>query len=535
MTSFVPKRLLDISTMFPKLVVDLPRYVHYVALSHCWGGLVSLQTTKDTYHSYQTGIDPDLFPKTFQQAIEVAKALGYYYIWIDCLCIIQEDDADWEKQAGQMAEVYGNADLVLAATTASSAKDGFFHTRNKFFESSVTFGNETTDPITAKYRMIPCRGYYSIGPLDNRGWAVQEKLVARRYLAFESQQLTWECYEKSESESQYHIISQAKYHVRILEPMLRDCPREDLCVHWRDYAVRPFTRAKLTIESDKLVALSAVAARFQQLNKDTYLAGLWKESIIRDLAWVNENNAENCTRPQGFCAPTWSWMSVNNLNYSNVSELREPYNFGAEVARFIDCEIFRLTTNEFGSVAKARLRLRSKMKQFILYQQQAAIEGSEIPAPYRTRHNSTRMDVLFMKNKATDSPACEMNATENAKTVDNEPTADRQTVWLLILQVESPANQLFTEISPELAEQHKLQSPPDHHFFCSPEDIPGFIPWDCYVLGPLEGKIVKFCDATAVILTTVEGQENCYERVGIWKGLLSEEWINWETREAVLL
>ncbi|KAI1267535.1 heterokaryon incompatibility protein-domain-containing protein [Xylariaceae sp. FL1019] len=537
-TSFVPKRLLDISATFPKLVVDLPRYVPYVALSHCWGGLVSLQTTKDTYRSHQTGMDPDLFPKTFQQAFQLANYLGYHYVWIDCLCIIQEDEEDWEKQASEMAKVYGNADVVLAATTASSAKAGFFHTRERFFESSVTFETETAGSTTARYRMVPCRGHYPIGPLDNRGWAVQEKLVARRYLAFESQQLTWECHEKSESESQYHIISQAKYHVRNLDSMLQDCPREDLCVRWRDHVVRPFTRAKLTHESDRLVALSAVAARFQELNEGTYLVGLWKESMIRDLTWGNdrEENRVSCTRPQGFCAPTWSWISVNNLEYFHVSELRLPYDFGAEVARFVDCEISHLTTNQFGSVAEARLRLRSKLKQVTLNQrqvgagQESSIECLEIPAP----DNYTCIDIPFIQHETANSPATASNVTEDAKIIDHEPAAQTQTVSLLILQANSEeAAEWFTEISTELAEQHSLKK--CSSIFCNPVRLPGLISFDCNVLRQLRGKGLKLFPSTALVLRAVEGQSNCYERVGIWMGLLSEEWHNWEEREVVLI
>jgi hypothetical protein len=55
----------------------------YVCLSYCWGKSPNFTTTKESIESRKTGIDFTKIPKTLQDAIEVTRALGIRYIWID--------------------------------------------------------------------------------------------------------------------------------------------------------------------------------------------------------------------------------------------------------------------------------------------------------------------------------------------------------------------------------------------------------------------------------------------------------------------
>jgi hypothetical protein len=57
----------------------------------------------------------DSFTKTFRDAITVARRLEVRYLWIDCVCIIQDDKRDWQKQAAKMCDVYSQSSLTLAA------------------------------------------------------------------------------------------------------------------------------------------------------------------------------------------------------------------------------------------------------------------------------------------------------------------------------------------------------------------------------------------------------------------------------------
>jgi hypothetical protein len=68
-------------------------------------------------------------PRIFQDAIETARAIGLEYIWIDSLCIVQDDPEDWKAESKQMMAIYSNAYLTIAATWGASSDSGCHTTR----------------------------------------------------------------------------------------------------------------------------------------------------------------------------------------------------------------------------------------------------------------------------------------------------------------------------------------------------------------------------------------------------------------------
>jgi hypothetical protein len=68
-------------------------------------------------------------PLTFQDAVQIAQMLGIEYLWIDSLCIRQDDPAEWEREATRMDQVYMGATLTVAASDGTSASSGFFANR----------------------------------------------------------------------------------------------------------------------------------------------------------------------------------------------------------------------------------------------------------------------------------------------------------------------------------------------------------------------------------------------------------------------
>lgn len=153
----------------------------------------------------------------------MSRDLGFRYIWIDSICIIQDDDKDWEEQSSQsksflnllsgslnhgllnlyhpVGSVYSNADLVLAAARASSADEGFLHQNRLVRESSIEIPPKSGigSSIHLHYRIGPklYTDYHRYNnpsewdPLDARGWALQERLLAKRYLSFGRRELSW--------------------------------------------------------------------------------------------------------------------------------------------------------------------------------------------------------------------------------------------------------------------------------------------------------------------------------------------------------
>lgn len=71
-------------------------------------------------------------PRTFQDAIEVARNLEIHYIWIDCLCIMQDSRTKWANEAGLMSKVYQEAYFNIAATFAMDSSEGLFAYRKLY-------------------------------------------------------------------------------------------------------------------------------------------------------------------------------------------------------------------------------------------------------------------------------------------------------------------------------------------------------------------------------------------------------------------
>jgi hypothetical protein len=129
-----------------------------VALSHCWGGPeFPIPCTLEASSKIHTkvGLRYAELPKTFRDAIDVTRAMGYEYLWIDSLCIIQDSADDWKKEARRMAIIYDNAVFTIAAMDAENSSHGLF---------AADVG--------------------SVNTLETRAWVCQERMLAPRTLMF---------------------------------------------------------------------------------------------------------------------------------------------------------------------------------------------------------------------------------------------------------------------------------------------------------------------------------------------------------------
>jgi hypothetical protein len=150
-------------------------------------------------------------PKTFREAVLVANSLGVNYIWIDSLCILQDSDVDWKAESSMMDTIYGNALCNIAATASENATHGLFRRRDSFwpFQTIVrsSYDNFLKENIViSKYQEVSDESMAVDGPLLNRAWVVQERVMAKRILHFGNTQIYWECFHKVASEMWPHVI-----------------------------------------------------------------------------------------------------------------------------------------------------------------------------------------------------------------------------------------------------------------------------------------------------------------------------------------
>ncbi|KAL5119773.1 hypothetical protein ACEQ8H_002379 [Pleosporales sp. CAS-2024a] len=225
----LPKRVLDLLLgPDPKRVVlkesewneDEQRYEHgeYIALSHVWGLSKGPKTTKDNLQSHIKGIAWSALPQTLQEAVAFTRAMGMRYLWVDSLCLIQDDIQAKLEESIRMDEVFGNAFLTIAAT---SAKDS--STQQLFPPKPQPFKIQATDNKgqLAKIHVREQPGHYSFKapfdegshmnewelpfnmseeanlhtPLLKRAWAYTERLLSPRVLHFTKSEMILECRE----------------------------------------------------------------------------------------------------------------------------------------------------------------------------------------------------------------------------------------------------------------------------------------------------------------------------------------------------
>lgn len=177
----LPKRILDVGQANSQVIsiyTTKGEMGRYIALSHCWGPVEfqPLRTMANNIKDLENGIPWSKLSKTFQDAIWLTQSLGVRYLWIDSLCIIQDDKEDWKEQSGEMAGIYGGSYLTIAATRAPNGHIGCFDTPS---------GQCKIRPNVIVRREYSHRiwhdSYHSdLGtknnPLIRRAWCLQERL-----------------------------------------------------------------------------------------------------------------------------------------------------------------------------------------------------------------------------------------------------------------------------------------------------------------------------------------------------------------------
>lgn len=324
-TTKLPKRVLDVSP--PDGHGQLRLYEtpegakgRYIALSHRWGQTQPLTTTKGTIGNWKQTIPWKHVPQAFRDAITVTRELGTRYLWIDSLCIIQDDHDDWSEQAPEMCSIYSNALLTISATRCD---EGCTDTLFPDFQHSVTVDGDPsiTVAVRAEGPHVSSPTHY---PLLQRAWVFQERLLSRRILHFGYDELNWECMEKAWCECDPNTIYATLPHLkssRSRNPTSALAPNFPTSAHhdmWRRM-IYWYTQQQLTFSTDRGPAILGLAKEHMTLTRpknSVYLSGLWSDSLVGDLAWeVTAVVVAGPVRP-GTTAelrlpgPTWSWTTV---------------------------------------------------------------------------------------------------------------------------------------------------------------------------------------------------------------------------------
>lgn len=284
---------------------------NYAALSHCWGPALLIQTTSDTIDEFRQEIPWSRLCATFQDGITVARQLGLDWIWIDALCIIQHDAHDWDVEAAKMSQYYSNAHVTIMASSSPAGAMPFLGPRDRKWTAARFEGaREDGSTFALEARLMQAREFdgsiNSWGPLTTRAWTFQEHLLSPRTVHFTPAEVIWDCREDRQSECGVLYIN--KYE------SLHPTPRAP-GIWWEWYQmVQRYTTRRLTVQSDRLPAIGGVAQAIHKGTGSEYLAGLWRDDLLKGLCWsIDLDRIRDHGAPiyDGNEVPSWSWASVN--------------------------------------------------------------------------------------------------------------------------------------------------------------------------------------------------------------------------------
>jgi hypothetical protein len=302
----------------------------YAALSYCWGDIAPrFKLTKECIDEARNGILVKRLPRTLQDAILIARTMGTPYIWIDSLCIIQDDEEDKKRELPKMVDIYSGAAVVISAAASKTCEDGFLQPRDisSLLKSVYKLAYFASDDGPKKGFVMLSEGattdMHDMEHIDQRCWTLQEHIQAVATLRFGSRQVRWSCQQtdfidggidapvnNDANDETFNTAlfdgSYYKRHPRLAESL---SPKrfDHVCNDWMDL-VEHYASRSLSNPNDVLPAFSAVPQTWARLTKGqlgAYWAGLWEKDLPRQLLWHMSTPMSQADMTT--LKPSWSW------------------------------------------------------------------------------------------------------------------------------------------------------------------------------------------------------------------------------------
>jgi Heterokaryon incompatibility protein (HET) len=346
----LPNRVLDVGSQVNDTIRLFERdsssntcgsttHARYVALSYCWGVKKQrCQTSVSNVDEFRVSIPWERVELSIQHAIQCTRSLGYRYLWVDCLCIVQDDERDKRACIAQLKDIFQNATVTLVAEAASSVQNGFL--KRKIDIEQFSFQFHITEQRCSTVTLIPLADQDHRQRIGTRAraWCLEEFLLSPRKLIYSNEDIRWRCLTtECKPLGSGHI-----QHANELDQLPREVwdPENDNYFRslenrsrlWMTY-VDEYSSRQLTQPQDGPRAIAGIGHR---------LAGAFGDTYVQD--WGIFENALECgfllswsvLSPQAKrfpLAPSWSWLSVKHE--SRISFLK-PIVFNAGFGAVLD-------------------------------------------------------------------------------------------------------------------------------------------------------------------------------------------------------
>jgi hypothetical protein len=347
---FVPPRLveLDDATKSFRVVAatQLALGTPYATFTHCYApddeGIKLLESTVERFSSQQP---LSALSQSYRDACAVVVQLGLSHIWIERLCVIQDDQADQQAHQDKVLrrDILSNGFCGIGDAGSTSSSSGLFTNFDRgrlapdvfLFQPRadappsphVLFRDITTDKLRA----------FRYEPITKSVKALRDRLLVPRMVYFGSQMLFWECHAAHYNEfGHIPMLQRAPVIfggegelagsggvpvVKLWKPLLEydmghfEDPVDQILNRWAEFVMQ-FSMLRPSA-SERLSVLEILAMEARQLLTEhgcedtTYLAGIWRVSIPSALLWQTQEAAQE--PPAALSAPSWSWASADGV------------------------------------------------------------------------------------------------------------------------------------------------------------------------------------------------------------------------------
>jgi hypothetical protein len=327
----LPTRVIDVRTENPKIIESERLVGSYVALSHCWGSTEDTfsTTTRNITERKTLGLKLSQLPLNFRDAISFTRRLGYEYLWIDSLCIIQQDSQDWRHEAGRMAGYYESATVTLAIADAINCQVGFLGSR-RHHNSPPILGED--GELYVLRQSLPGDDDLDLNSyINKRAWTLQERFLSPRIIHFTQGQVVWHCRNSRWAEGYIHdtysLTAWGNSWSRQIGLYIHKAEHAAVNPTHESYfnfqyatqawygCVSEFSTRRLTRASDKLAAIAGLADALSRSELGQYMAGLWEHDLFRSLAW-------NRLEPEGWSGTQITWIQNNRDQITLIQSTR---------------------------------------------------------------------------------------------------------------------------------------------------------------------------------------------------------------------